>query len=96
MRVGIFGGSFNPPHMGHINSLVTVQKKAGLDKIHVVPAAQNPLKTQVAGPTNEQRLELVKLALNSYGKQFYVDDQEIRRGGLSYTIDTVMNLRKDI
>ncbi|MGZ3747034.1 MAG: nicotinate (nicotinamide) nucleotide adenylyltransferase [Pseudobdellovibrionaceae bacterium] len=96
MRVGIFGGSFNPQHMGHINSLVTVQKKAGLDKIHVVPAAQNPLKTQVAGPTNEQRLELVKLALNSYGKQFYVDDQEIRRGGLSYTIDTVMNLRKDI
>lgn len=96
MRVGIFGGSFNPPHMGHINSLVTVQKKAGLDKIQVIPAAQNPLKMQVAGPTNEQRLELVKLALKSYGKQFFVDDQEIRRGGLSYTIDTVMNLRKEI
>ncbi len=96
MRVGIFGGSFNPPHMGHINSLVTVQKKAGLDKIHVVPAAQNPLKIQVAGPTSEQRLELVNLALNTYGKQFFVDDQEIRRGGLSYTIDTVMNLRKNI
>jgi nicotinate-nucleotide adenylyltransferase len=96
MRVGIFGGSFNPPHMGHINSLVTVQKKAGLDKIHVIPASQNPLKMQVAGPTNEQRLELVKRALNTYGKQFFVDDQEIRRGGLSYTIDTIMNLRKEI
>lgn len=96
MRVGIFGGSFNPPHMGHINSLLTVQKKAGLDKIHVVPAAQNPLKVQIAGPSNEQRLELVKLALNSYGKQFFVDNQEILRGGLSYTIDTILNLRKEI
>lgn len=96
MRVGIFGGSFNPPHMGHINSLVTVQKKAGLDKIHVVPAAQNPLKMEVEGPTAEQRLELVKHALSTYGKQFYVDDQEIRRGGLSYTIDTVMNLRQNM
>lgn len=96
MRVGIFGGSFNPPHMGHINSLLTVQKKAGLDKIHVIPAAQNPLKMQVEGPTAQQRYDLVKLALNSYGKQFFVDDQEIQRGGLSYTIDTVMNLRKEI
>jgi len=96
MRVGIFGGSFNPPHMGHINSLLTVQKKAGLDKVHVVPASQNPLKMAVEGPTTEQRLDLVKQALNTYGKQFFVDDQEIKRGGLSYTIDTVMNLRKEI
>jgi nicotinate-nucleotide adenylyltransferase len=96
MRVGIFGGSFNPPHMGHINSLITVQKKAGLDKVHVIPAAQNPLKMEVEGPSAEQRLELVKQALNTYGKQFFVDDQEIRRGGLSYTIDTVMSLRKSI
>lgn len=94
MRIGIFGGSFNPPHMGHINSLLTVQKKAGLDLIHVVPAAQNPLKVQVEGPSAAQRTELVKLALNTYGKQFLVDDQEILRGGLSYTIETVMNLRQ--
>lgn len=96
MRVGIFGGSFNPPHMGHINSLVTVQKKAGLDKVHVVPASQNPLKMEVEGPSAEQRLELVKKALSTYGKQFVVDDQEIKRGGLSYTIDTVINLRKEV
>ena len=94
MRVGIFGGSFNPPHMGHINSLLTVQKKAGLDKVHVIPAAQSPLKMEVEGATAEQRFDLVKQALTGYGKQFVVDDQEIKRGGLSYTIDTVMNLRK--
>jgi nicotinate-nucleotide adenylyltransferase len=96
MRVGIFGGSFNPPHMGHINSLLTVQKKAGLDKVHVVPAAQNPLKIEVEGASADQRMDLVKQALNTYGKQFFVDDQEIRRGGLSYTIDTILNLRQQV
>lgn len=94
MKIGIFGGSFNPPHNGHINSLQTVMKKVGLQKIHVVPAAQNPLKTPVEGPSPAQRLELTKLAFSQYGDQYFVDDQEIKRGGMSYTIDTVMNLRK--
>ena len=44
MKVGIFGGSFNPPHMGHIACLTSVQKKAGLDLIRVVPTFQSPLK----------------------------------------------------
>ncbi len=96
MKVGIFGGSFNPPHMGHLNSLQTVMKKAGLGKIHVVPAAQNPLKKQIEGPTGEQRLEMTKIAVESWGSHFVVDDQEVKRGGLSYTIDTVKNLRNTI
>ncbi|WP_413559140.1 nicotinate (nicotinamide) nucleotide adenylyltransferase [Bdellovibrio sp. HCB209] len=94
MKIGIFGGSFNPPHMGHINAIQTVAKKMGLGKIHVVPAAQNPLKTPVEGPTSEQRLELTKLAFAQYGETYFVDDQELKRGGMSYTIDTIMNLRK--
>ncbi len=95
MKIGIFGGSFNPPHMGHINSIQTVAKKLGLSKVHVVPAAQNPLKTPVEGPTPEQRIELTKLAFAQYGETYFVDDQEIKRGGLSYTVDTVLNLRKE-
>lgn len=94
MKIGIFGGSFNPPHNGHINALQTVASKFGLKKIHVVPAAQNPLKTPVEGPTPEQRLELTRLAFAQYGDQYEIDDQEIKRGGKSYTIDTIMNLRK--
>ncbi|WP_413585788.1 nicotinate (nicotinamide) nucleotide adenylyltransferase [Bdellovibrio sp. HCB274] len=94
MKIGIFGGSFNPPHMGHINAIQTVAKKMGLNKIHVIPAAQNPLKTPVEGPTAEQRLELTKLAFAQYGETYFVDDQELKRGGMSYTIDTIMNLRK--
>lgn len=94
MKIGIFGGSFNPPHMGHINAIQTVAKKVGLGKVHIIPAAQNPLKTPVEGPSSEQRLELTRLAFEQYGETYFVDDQEIKRGGLSYTIDTVLNLRK--
>lgn len=96
MRVGIFGGSFNPPHMGHLSSLQTVFKKAGLDEIRVIPAAQNPLKVQTEGPTPEQRLQMTKLALQGFGDHFVVDDIEIKRGGKSFTIDTIKNLRKTI
>lgn len=96
MRIGIFGGSFNPPHLGHLNSLQTVLKKTGLNKIYVVPAAQNPLKKPIEGPTAEQRLKMTQLALNSYGSQFEVDDQEIRRGGKSYTIETIKKYRTQV
>lgn len=96
MRVGIFGGSFNPPHNGHITSLQTVQKKAGLAKIHVIPNSRNPLKLQVEGPSGEQRLEMVKRALSSYGDAFLADDREIKRGGVSYTVDTITDLRKTV
>jgi len=95
-RVGIFGGTFNPPHMGHLGLLQEVLKKAGLAKIHVVPATQNPLKAPLEGPTPAQRLEMTKLAVGSWGEEFVVDDQEIRRGGNSYTIDTVKELRKKL
>lgn len=94
MKIGIFGGSFNPPHMGHINAIQTVAKKVGLGKVHIVPAAQNPLKTPVEGPTPEQRIELTRMAFSQYGDTYFVDDQEIKRGGLSYTVDTVIELRK--
>lgn len=96
MRVGIFGGSFNPPHNGHIASLQTVLKKGGLDQIRVIPAYQNPLKIQTEGPKPEQRLEMTKKALEGFGNQFVVDDIEIKRGGKSFTIDTIKELRKKI
>lgn len=96
MRIGIFGGSFNPPHNGHINAISTVAKKIGLDKVHVVVASQNPIKTPVDGPTPEERYELTKAAFSQYGDQFFVDNQEILRGGRSFTIETIESLRKTV
>lgn len=88
-KIGLFGGSFNPPHIGHVNVATTVQKKLGLDIIHIIPAAQNPLKHPVEGPTPEQRLQMTALAFDTYGEKFLVNDCEIKRGGKSYTIDTL-------
>ncbi len=94
MKIGIFGGSFNPPHNGHVNSLVTVQKKMGFDKIHIIPNNQNPLKIPTELPNAEHRIEMCKQAFSTYGPAFFIDDMEIRRGGKSFTIDTVKELRK--
>lgn len=94
MKLGIFGGSFNPPHVGHINALETVRRKIGLDKVVIIPNAQSPLKKPVEGPTPQQRLEMLNKAIEGYEKHYSIDDQEIKRGGLSYTIDTINALRK--
>lgn len=94
MKIGIFGGSFNPPHNGHVNSLVTVQKKMGFDKIHIIPNNQNPTKIPTESASGLDRIEMCKHAFSTYGPSFYIDDLEIKRGGKSYTIDTVLELRK--
>ena len=54
MKIGIFGGSFNPPHNGHVNSLTTVQKKMGFDLIHIIPNNENPNKIPMDGPTGSR------------------------------------------
>jgi nicotinate-nucleotide adenylyltransferase len=94
-KTGIFGGSFNPPHLGHINAVSTVVKKIGLDRVHIVPAYQNPLKRPIEGATAEDRLTMVQLAFESYGPNYNVDDREVTRKGKSFTIDTILEYRKD-
>lgn len=94
MRIGIFGGSFNPPHIGHLNSLLTVTRKAGLDKIIVMPSHQSPLKVPVEGPSVEERLLLIENAVATLGTKYEVSDLEVKRGGKSYTIETVNELKK--
>ncbi len=88
-KVGIFGGTFNPFHHGHLNCLVTIAERAGLVNVHVVPARQNPLKESVDGPTPEQRFEMVKVGLQDYPELVEVSDFEIKRDGPSYSIDTI-------
>lgn len=94
MKIGIFGGSFNPPHNGHVNSILTVSKKMGLDKVIIVPTNQNPLKPIIDSPSAEHRVEMLKRAFSTYGQQFEINDLEIKRGGTSYTIDTIKALKE--
>lgn len=95
MKIGLFGGTFNPPHLGHLNSIETVRRKMGLDKIFIIPSFQNPLKKEVDGPSAEHRLNMIKAAIAGYEKYYEVDTQELDRKGLSYTKDTITEYRKN-
>jgi nicotinate-nucleotide adenylyltransferase len=94
-RVGLFGGTFNPLHMGHVNCITTVQSRLNLDRVVVVPAAQNPKKTPVEGPTHTQRVEMLKRGLSEY-PFVEVDEIELERGGVSFTVDTVASYAKKV
>lgn len=92
-RVGIFGGSFDPFHFGHLNSMTTVQEKMDLDKVLVVPSSQSPLKLKTQGATPEGRLAMLKAGLKDQDENFEITDLELTRGGTSYTIDTLKELQ---
>ncbi len=94
-KVGVFGGTFSPIHFGHINSILNVKEKMELDEIKVIPAFQTPGKEMIEKPTAEERLELVKLGLADYLDEVSVESEEIQRGGVSYSIDTVKALRSE-
>jgi len=88
MRVGLFGGSFNPIHLGHLRAAEEVREELTLDLVYFIPAAFQPLKTQTDFASADHRLQMVRLATKG-NRHFMVSDSEIRRGGQSYTIDTV-------
>ncbi len=96
-KIGIFGGTFNPIHYGHLNSLETVQKALGLNEVWVVPTAKNPLRNNVEGASVEQRFDMAIAAMpliNQGQEIFSVRREEIERGGVSYTVDTIKEFRK--
>lgn len=93
-RIGIYGGSFNPPHTGHVFAAGELVSLLQLDRLFVVPAAQPPHKQLPEGsPTAEQRLKLCRLAFGGM-KNTEVSDIELTRSGVSYTVDTVKEFRK--
>ncbi|GBD24985.1 Nicotinate-nucleotide adenylyltransferase [bacterium HR30] len=93
LRVGLFGGSFNPIHMGHLRAAEEVREAQGLDRILFIPAALPPHKRGHQLATPQQRLEMVRLAVA--GNPFFrASDIELRRGGRSYSIDTLRELRQ--
>lgn len=87
-KIGIFGGSFNPIHAGHLNSLRMVMDKNKLTKVFVVPNNKNPLRQEAEMPSGEDRINMIKLAIKDE-KGVSVDEQEVSRGGVSYSIETV-------
>src|SRR6266436_574037 len=87
-RIGLLGGSFNPVHLGHLLVAQAAREELQLSRLFFVPAAQSPFKPGLPLAPAEQRLCLLRLALAGQ-TDCEIDDQEIKRGGVSYTIDTV-------
>lgn len=97
MKIGVYGGTFNPPHLGHLTAARAVFDLLKLDKLLLVPAGMPPHKALPAGsPTAEQRLEMTRLAGEQLGLGDRVEvlDLELRREGKSYTADTLAQIKE--
>ncbi len=87
-KVAVFGGSFNPVHKGHLNIVLQAQKKFNFDQIKIVPVFQSPFSPTITELPIIDRLEMLNKIFNKYSF-VEIDDQEIKRKGISYTVDTV-------
>jgi nicotinate-nucleotide adenylyltransferase len=86
-RIGLFGGSFDPVHYGHLLVAQAAFEELGLSRLFFIMAAQSPFKPASSPAPVNQRLRLLRLALAGQSR-YEIDEQEIKRGGISYTIDT--------
>ena len=97
MKIGIYGGTFNPPHLGHVTAARAVFELLKLDKLLVIPAGLPPHKDLPDhSPTPTQRLEMTRLAAEQMGLDGKVEvlDMELSRAGKSYTSDTLAQLKE--
>ena len=90
-KLGIFGGAFDPIHIGHLVEAQYATEELGLDKLLFIPTGDHPLKPQSA--SSGQRLEMTRIAIQD-NPMFELSDIEIKRAGKSYTIDTLNQVKK--
>ncbi|MHC1739426.1 MAG: nicotinate-nucleotide adenylyltransferase [Ignavibacteriaceae bacterium] len=92
-RIGLFGGSFDPIHNGHILTSLSIKEKRDLEKIIFVPCHISPHKPEGGHSSPEHRMNLVKLGIANL-PYFEVSDYEIQKGDVSYSIDTVRHFKQ--
>lgn len=91
-EIGIYGGTFSPPHVGHVHAALAFLRTLGLDMLYVIPAAIPPHKRVSGSDDPHQRLEMLQLAFGDcpeYGKRLLISDFELSCGGKSYTVNTL-------
>jgi len=91
LRTLVFGGSFNPVHIGHLMMAEEVREEFGFDRVLFVPAARSPFKDGSEDPGQEHRRAMLELSC-AENPAFSVDARELGRGGISFTIDTIRSL----
>jgi len=94
MHIGLFGGAFNPPHLGHLIVAETARVNAGLDRVLWIPTGRPPHKTAAPFAPPADRLEMVSRAING-NPSFVVSDVELSRPGPSYMVETVSILSEE-
>ena len=95
MKIGIYGGTFDPPHLGHMEAARTALEQMNLDRLIIIPDCEPPHKDLAEeAATPQQRLEMAALMADGLGPRAEVSDLEIRREGKSYTADTLAELRR--
>jgi nicotinate-nucleotide adenylyltransferase len=92
VRIGVFGGSFDPVHIGHLLAAECCREQAGLDRVLFVPAAIQPHKQHRQLASGQHRLEMLALATGGHDA-FAVSGDELDRGGVSYTVHTLERLK---
>ncbi len=93
-RIAIFGGAFDPIHLGHLITCQSVLEERNLDKVIIIPTHISPLKQDIIPTSDIHRLEMIKLAISS-NPYFSYSDIELRRDNVSFTIDTILELKKE-
>lgn len=95
VRIGVFGGTFDPPHLGHLAAAQEACSVAGLERVLFVPAGRNPLKLKAPASSVEHRLAMTELAVAD-NPAFAVSRADTDRSGPSYTVDLLDRLRDEL
>lgn len=94
-KIGIFGGTFDPVHTGHLLAAEQCREQLRLDEVRFMPAFVSPFKLDKRSVDSKHRLEMLHLATQG-NPAFRVDDRELRRGGTSFTVDTLRELKSEL
>ncbi len=94
MRLGVYGGSFDPVHLGHLLVAQAAREELELDRVVFIPAAQSPFKPGMEPTPGAVRCQMLRLALQGW-EWAEVDERELRRGGVSYTVDTLREISSE-
>ncbi|MDB6053804.1 MAG: nicotinate (nicotinamide) nucleotide adenylyltransferase [Verrucomicrobiales bacterium] len=92
-RIALYGGTFDPLHLGHLLVARAAMEEMQLEKVYFIPTAQSPFKPDQLPTPPQTRLQMLRIGLAG-NPDYEVDEQEIERGGISYTIDTVRDYQK--
>lgn len=92
--IGIYGGTFNPIHYGHLRTAIEVREIFGLDELRLLPCAQ-PAHRATPEVSSEQRLQMLQLAI-SEAPELQIDTRELERAGISYMVDTLAAIRAEV